>query len=221
MKITIYSLVLLYSLPLYASWPKVPAPPYAEVDSLVDEMTHNGVPMQVRLFKAPKSVDEVLAYYRGRWSDGFVENISGPWQQISRLQDDYFITVQVQGVDQFSSYGRISVLQKPADNTPSPGADYPMPDGSKVFQDTVTKDVRTTARTLLIANTGDVFSNSEFYRQYFSAQGWHNVLDKDVGAKGHMLVFRQNQDEVTVSVQRESAGVNILINDVKKNGWFN
>ena len=222
MKKLLVMYLLVYSLPLMAGWPHVALPPHAESKPLADEIVQNGVPMRVLLFAVPMSADKVLDYYRNRWADKYSESEYEAWQQISRMQGKYFITVQVQAINHYRSHGRITISRgiKPA-TAAEPGSGIPLPAQTDVIQDTMMRDRRNRTRTVLASNHNDVMNNAGFYRRHYQAAGWQTVMDRDLMPRGYALVFRKQQDEITVLVQAFPGGSSIMLNEVRKNGVFN
>ena len=214
-------LLVLFFVPGVASagWPRVVEPPASTVEQIGGNVAYNSVPMQIYVYTSKLSPERVLAFYRDRWSDGFVENAYEGWRQISRLEDEYFITVQVGPGEGRGTRGRISIMhlhERPVDN---PGAGVPKLQGTVVMNDTVSSDPGRKNRTVAMINTYSVESNADYYRRHYLERGWSTTLKQDMGGN-HMTVYRKGTDEVTVVINKGDGGSMIVINEVKASGFF-
>ncbi|VAW93632.1 hypothetical protein MNBD_GAMMA23-662 [hydrothermal vent metagenome] len=212
-------------MPVFAGWPNVLLPPQAkEKPPLAEKIFMNGVPLKVVNFSTRLTVRQVLGYYRSRWADGFVEDEYNGWQQISRLQGKYFVTVQAKPSElaehDVATRGRINIMNlNEGDIRTTPN--FPVLQGSAVINDVETVDKYNKARTLLIVNNYPAEKNAEYYQRYFKKEKWTQVTNKTVGDSAHVLVFKRDEDETSVVIRSSSGDSSILVNEVKKKSWFN
>ncbi len=217
--------MLIIVTPVFAGWPNVLLPPQAKQETqLAEKIFINGVPLKVVNFSTRLSVVQVLGYYRSRWADGFVENKYQQWQQISRLQGKYFITVQVKPSEladyDVATTGRINILNLNESDTRKTG-NFPVLQGSTVINDVQTMDKYKKARTLLIVNKHPANKNAEYYQMYFKKEKWSQVTNKTVEPSAHVLVFAKDEDETSIVIRSSGNDSSILVNEVKKKSWFN
>ena len=218
--------LLLPAMAANAAKDSFPVPPGANLVAVADKINYEGMTMQVRKFDVEMTVQEVLNFYRGYWQGAFVENDMPPWKMISSKQGDRFYTVQVQpdGADRSWGYLGVSDLPKVLEKSGKLGStahkSFPMMNGSKVVNDLNHDDPGRKSRTLWINNHFSVNSNAEYYRSFYTEQGWTKLVDQAADANNsHVLVFQQGDKTVNMTIDRSEQGTNIIINDIK-NGLF-
>lgn len=206
-------------------WPKVILPPQTDfIQPLADEMFISGVPTKITNFKTRLSVRQVLNYYRNRWATDFSENEFGSWQQISRFNEKYFITIQVKDAEDiknsFITTGRLNISN--VDETAIKKAKvFPMLEGSQLINDIQTRDKNKVARTLLFLNHYSSSENAEYYQKFYQEREWSKVMARQIEINKYMFVFKKDEDEVTIAVDPQEVGSSVLINEVKKKLFFN
>jgi hypothetical protein len=213
----------------WAAKDSFPVPPGTNLVAVTDKLNFdNLMTMQVRKFDVEMSVEEVLNYYRGTWKDQFVENDMPPWKVISTKQGGKFYTVQVQasGVGKSWGYLGVSDLPRVLEKGAKPGAtahkNFPMMNGSTVMNDLKQEDPGRKARTLWINNGFSVASNAEYYRSFYTEQGWTKLVDQsaDASNSNHVLVFQQGDKTINMSIDKSAeGGTNVVLTDIK-NGLF-
>ena len=83
--------------------------------------------------------------------------------------------------------------------------------GSKVFNDIKTKDIGKNGRTVALINDFTVENNANFYRDYYTSQGYQLDLDKTVsGGDSHAQRFSQRGDVVTIVISKAAEGTVIV-----------
>jgi len=203
-------------------WPNVPAPPQSTHSNMADEIIINNVEMRITNFESRLSTRQVVAFYRNKWRDKFAESQSGPWQQISHGNKNYFITVQVKDAGFSGSMGRINISKVP-DGLPKKKTTVPMMQGSRIANQVITKDKLTTSTMVLLINLNTVDDNVEFYEKNYSQKGWKIIFQKDHQDKnsGVSLVFSKGTDETSVTIKKVKNHSTVILNEVKKRSWFN
>ncbi len=220
------ALVLALSLALagpVTAAPALPAPPDARVESVTGASTVNGMQLAIRRFQVSRSTDLVLRYYRQLWHSprkelpGYLENSFGPWQMITRLDGEYFLSVQVQPAGPGESWGYLAVSHlDPAKARLKPGNGFPMMDGSSVINDIPSDDIGKRARTLLLANGFSAAANADYYRGHYADRGWQLAMESGSDT-GHtrILQFQRTGAEVTVTVHGLDKGAVVVANSVE------
>lgn len=183
------------------SWPELPAPPRSTVQWVAEHMQFNGMPMQIRTFRAQASAADVLSYYRARWWKGTrcdcVENGVGAYRQIARGEGRYFYSVQVKALDARTSEGYLAV-SVPAAPAAKPGAGFPQPPATRVMNDIRADDGDTASRTLLMENRHAVAVNVAFYERELERLGWHAAGQLPAAGPASALRFRRANGEITL-----------------------
>jgi hypothetical protein len=202
-------LLLLLSFPASA-WMTVEEPPQATLEWVAKDMVYNGVPTRIQFFRSKAAPQDVLAYYRQRWTENgqrrYVENRPGPWKSISRAVGDFFVTVQVRRAADGGAEGYLS--QRPLKTPPTPalGQGFALPQGSSVVNDIQSRDGDQQARTLLAFNSLTVDGNAAFFRSSLADEGWGVVSDAAARNGGRQLVLRRGSDELSIAMTARRSG---------------
>lgn len=212
---------------LFAGAPDFPPPPGAAVEWVGQNVEVNGIKSAIRAFHSKKSIEDVVEFYRHEWKKpvakdkpGFMETINAaPWYIISRIEDGYLLTVQVQVQenDQSASWGYLSISPLPgARNKPKQfGAGVPKIPGSYVINEMKSDDPGKEATTVIISNTNSVNGNAAFYRQHYQGKGWSTETDRKLGSReAHSLVFKNRRSRVTIMVLEDKNFTRVVINSV-------
>jgi hypothetical protein len=212
----------------HAGPPDFPAPPGASVEWVGQNVEVNGIKSAIRAFHSKKSIEDVVEFYRREWKrpvakdkPGFMETIdAAPWYVISRIEDDFLLTVQVQvnKNDQSASWGYLSTSPLPSTSNKIPklGNSVPKIPGSFVMNEMKSNDPGKKASTLIISNTHSVRNNADFYRQHYQGKGWTTETDRNLGKnEGHSLVFKSRRNRVTIMLLKDKDYTRVVVNSVK------
>jgi hypothetical protein len=188
--------------------PKFPAPPKANVTALGEDMVVNGIPMQARKFYTHYNVEEVVEFYKNLWSDNVgrppgydITKDLPPWTIITRIEDDYLLTVQVTRENKHLSMGYLAMSPLVPEDNAYKTPEFPKMRGSVIMNDISSKDRDTTGRTVVIQNRYSAQSNVSFYRNHYKNAGWGSEMDKNLGLhSGHILQFSKRDNHVTLVI---------------------
>lgn len=218
---TFVCLILCYGNVAYAFWPNVPTPPLSTEQPVADEIYRNGIANKITQFNSRLLSRQVLSFYRNKWSDKFSESVSGPWQQISRLEGKYFINVQVQD-DISGSKGRITVTELP-NKLPKVGVGIAMMTNSSVLNEVISKDKDSVSTVTLLMNKHTVDANKTFYISRYTQTGWKMQMEKDMQLEGGgiSLIFNKDADEINITINKVDGSTTCLLNKVEKKNWLN
>ena len=194
---------------------------------VAQDIEMNGNRTAIRAFHSNDSIEKVVKFYRKEWrrpsekgKPGFMETIdAAPWYIITRIEDDYLLTVQVQVQknNKNASWGYLSVspLPKNPDKKPAElGSTTPKMPGSHVLNEMKSNDPGKKANTLIIANDHSLGSNAAFYRNHYQGRGWttetdHNAQDVQT------LVFKTKRERVTIMLLKDGSETRVVVNSVK------
>jgi len=185
----------------------LPTPDGAKVLYVADDMVLNGVPMSIKEMRTKDAPDAVLAFYRREWGSrkpGSFETPTQGWRTIATYEGRCYYTVQVRAQGS-GTYALLGVSRKPDVRPQAPGAGFPMPLGSKVFNDLTHHDGPKSARTVMLGNAQAPAQNVRFYRDMFERDGWVSLADRQVETEkgpAHMMLWKRGLEEASVTVQR-------------------
>lgn len=194
-----------------------PIPDGAQVLYVASDMQVNGVPLSVKEMRTKESPDAVLGFYRREWGrgkPGFFENPLQEWRTIATMDGPCYYTAQVRP-DGKGTYALLGVSKRPAVKPRAPGAGFPMPAGSRVFNDLAHHDGPKNARTLLFTNQQPIEQNVRFYREQYERAGWSALVDRPVvtdRGPGYVMVWRRGLEEASITVQRQGASTTVVAN---------
>jgi len=196
-------------------------PDGAQLLYVASDMEVNGVPMSIKEMRTKDAPDAVLAFYRREWGrgkPGFFENPMQEWRTIATVDGPCYYTVQVRA-DRKGTYALLGVSKRPAVKPRPAGEGFPMPAGSKVFNDLAHHDGPKNGRTLVLTNPQAPEINVRFYRESFGQHGWLALVDRPVVTEkgpGHIMLWRRGLEEASITVQRSGAGTTVVANMTDK-----
>lgn len=209
--------------------PDFPPPPDAAVEWVGQNIEMNGIKSSIRAFHSSKSIEKVVEFYRKEWKrpvekgkPGFMETIdAAPWYIMTRIEDNYLLTVQVQVQrnNDTASWGYLSISPLPDisnmnSNKPVElGSSTPKMPSSHVLNEMKSDDPGKKANTLIIANNHSIESNAAFYRNHYQGSGW--TTETDYNAQDvHSLVFKTRRERVTIMLLKDGSETRIVVNSV-------
>lgn len=226
--LTLISFIICFSPSIHAGAPDFPPPPQASVEWVGQNIEINGIKSAVRAFHSKKSIEEVVGFYRKEWRNpvgkdmpGYMETIeAAPWYIISRAEDGYLLTVQVQVNERAGkgSWGYLSLGRLPDMHNfdYEQGKGIPKMRDSHVLNESISKDPGKKAKTLIISNNHTLQNNVAFYRSHYEGLGWTSETDMDLGGAGkmHSLVFKTKRNRITMIFIKDNDKTRIVINSV-------
>jgi hypothetical protein len=193
------------------------APDGAKLLYVASDMLVNGVPMSIKEMRTKDAPDSVLAFYRREWGarkPGSFETRTPGWRTIATFEGPCYYTVQVRP-EGGGTYALLGVSRKPSVRPQAPGAGFPMPAGSKVYNDLRHRDGPKTARTVLLTNSRAPRQNVQFYRETLAQEGWVSLVDRQVTTErgpAHMMLWRRGLEEASITVQRVGSATTVVAN---------
>ena len=218
-------LCALCSAPSYATaWPEIKDPPHSKVVWVGDDMTQNGVAMQIKTFASDLDVKSVIEFYRNSWAALSlaakpVENDLGEWKVIGYQQGDYLVTVQVRPQEKNGSEGHMAVSKLPTfKGQPELDSTFPRLPGTKILSDTRSQDAGKIGKTLILTNSNSVQSNQKYYESAMLQQGWTAAQSSSPqDANGVYLYFQRSKEACVLTISRDpkAGGSQIVVNVVQ------
>ena len=213
------SLLLTVAHTAVAGPPEFPLTDDMRVVRLGDSLRVNGNDVNVRTFTSTESAQEIVDFYREEWGEeknpepGYtVNNLKQPWTLITRIEDDYLMTVQVQPSDNEGSKGMLAVSRLPDRNrAPKLGEGFPSMGGSDVINEVVSKDPGQSGRTMMVGNKHDMATNVDFYRDRYRTGGWSVDMDRSLGGIMHVLAVRKSRRRVNLVISEGPDGGTLIV----------
>ncbi len=217
--------ILLFLLPaLVRGQPDFPAPPDARVEKVGDSVSISGNTMYIRQFSSGKDMERVNRFYHRRWArgedgrePGYVESDAmEPWHIISRVEDEYLMTVQIQPADNGGSWGYLAMSKLEPGKTPSDGApEVPRMSDTRVLHQMDTVDSGQKGQTLLLSNPHSLASNVNYYRRHYQKHGWRQDMNQPVHrAKMHILAFTNGRYKINIMLTGDQNETQIVVNRI-------
>jgi len=205
--------------------PDFPAPDDAVASKVAEEIVVGGRRMTVRAFTTDDSVEDVVDFYKEEWQDPPVEGAPGfaldtdsiaPWTLLTRVEDDYVMTVQVMERKPSGAFGFLALgkLPEPGEKPLAPPAP-PAMQGSEVLSNVLSKDKGQEGQTAMLHNDKSLTSNVTFYRNHY--RDWRVDVDREVDrGKMHALTFTRGREQVAITIQTGRTGSHIVLNLVQR-----
>ncbi len=211
------------SFQLAARPPEIPVPKNAQVSLVGQNMTVGGKTMTVRQFYSRDKLAKVKEFYYRRWAKGEQRDMPGylethdmpPWHIISRLEEGYLLTVQIQAAGGGTrGYLGTSKLIQEAPKLSNYDS-VPRMAGSEIVHDMQTRDVGQSGETLMLSNKHSLSSNTNYYKNYYLQRGWRTDLDQAIPASNmHILAFTNGQEKINIVLTGDNNNTKIVVNKV-------
>jgi hypothetical protein len=185
---------------------------------VAEDIEHNGTPMQIQSFRGGGSADQVMQFYRDRWSSradgdvpGFVENKVGPWQVISIIENGSVLALQLQNGPNGQASGFASVTNPAAISaTRDVVTTLPRPSGSTLISHTRSRDGMRQASTLVLTNNRALSSNRDFYANAMPGKGWA-VSHQHEHQGTAVLLFERDGQSCEIAISRNDRGKTVIV----------
>ncbi len=207
--------VQLLSLSAFADdWPKPAVPENSRLTVVAENMVVNGVPMRAWTLSASAAAQDTLDFYRQLWEKdatderpGYTERELNQWHILSRLENEYLITVQVDSEQPHSTSGLVGISKLPAiKSLPKLGKGFPTLGQTTILNDIHATDLNKKSRTLVATSNRSMRSVIQFYRSTFETQGWVEKTGAVPysGEDEFALILDRGQQELSMTFARQA-----------------
>ncbi len=206
-----------------ATWPVLPTPEGAQVQTVASEVVLNGVPSRVVRFEVNDSAAGVLQFYRQQFGAQRVENKVQGHQIIATRQGDHFHTVQIKTVAAQRVHGTIMTSVVPG-RTADVGAkrsavaidtEKLLPPDSSVLTQMQSNDDGKRALLMLATNQAGVRSNRDHVLRVLQQRGFRLVKEQPSRLQGRevvQLMLDSPAEEAMVTISDAGGHRSVLIN---------
>lgn len=204
-------------------WPTIPVPENSSIVVVADKMLFNGIPMKTWELKALMKPDELQKFYMTAWavpSDSadintpghLIKTIPG-YRVISRVEENYLLTVQVRDQKTASSRALLAISKITRDKNREYilGDGFPALTGTTFINDIEAIDGPKKSRTLIATSEAPLQSVARFYRTTMMRNGWLEITKNIVITnKGGAMIFQRNKEEMNITLSPDQNTVNIV-----------
>jgi hypothetical protein len=165
-----------------ASWPALETPPGARVVSVADDLVMNGRPCRVARFEIAGRVEEVLQFYRTRFSATHaLETRLEAQHVIATRRGDHFHTVQLHSVGEQVHATTITTSLHPVrmQSVAARDTEALLPAGTVVVSTLQSNDAGRHALTVIGINRHGMTANREHLLAALRARGFERVSADD------------------------------------------
>ncbi|MGQ7848685.1 hypothetical protein ACUNV4_29585 [Granulosicoccus sp. 3-233] len=198
---------------------RIPLPFNASIQSVGNNLQHNGQQVSVATFRSAAPLDETVAYYRELWSQeraegipGMVENHAGQWLILGQLQNGFQAVLQLNREEHSRSEGFLSVMQLGAAHV-STSSDGLLP-GMQRVSTTRSQDGGRVSELSVYLSSEAVEPLSRQLAGFWQSKGWILVSSETYAQNRVLLLNRESAQLEIVISQDSSGGTLVVINEV-------
>ena len=210
-------------------WPKPSIPDDVHLFAIGDQLTIDGLPMQLRGFVSSRPVADLIDDWRRKLGSPLAENTVGKYRVLGKAEQGFYITVQIQLADH-GSRGTISVadlasLSRNRDERQRSTAHLidRLPSGSSVTSQMSSIEGNSSTRHVVIVNAHSEALNRDALMSLMREDGY--VLEKDIApdaaarrhlstqiAAAHTLFFKAPDREAVAMIVRNGDKTSVVLN---------
>ena len=189
-----------------------PLGPGMATSRVSDNMQWNNLPMNVHLFRSDASLEQVQLFYQNRWEGAVDASTFGPWQQITHINEDCMMMVQMQG-DERHSFGRLLLVNPPeAEASQRPlGEGVPIPPEAVVVSDLQSQDRFRDGQLVMLASSENLETSRDWYLNELPRHGWQ-LNQNTQQANDATLLYSKGHEQLSVVFLRHAEYTQILLN---------
>lgn len=191
------------------SWPGLPLPPDAKLVVVMENGKVNGIPMQSYILTSWQPAEDTLQFYREEWAEpdsdflkendpGFKEVSMDSSHLISRVQDDFLITIQFDKTVTKTTKALVGISTLPTFKTRfvKLGRGVLLDPRSTVMSDIEATDDGRKSRTIVASREGGARYCASAYDTLYRKRGWERLTAE--GADPNVLLFNKARSEVNI-----------------------
>ena len=193
----------------------VPLPLGAHVQSVGEEVNHNGQSMAVATYDSSLSLADTVEFYRQLWitepgktQPGLVENQVGEWLMLGRLHDEFQIVLQLRMSEEHRSTGYLSVMNIEAGSS-GRLPDSPLP-GLERLSTTRSQDAGRSSVLSVYSSPESVDSLTRQFAGYWQGRGW-TLVSNETYAQSQVLLLNRNSAQLEIVVSADTRDTTIVV----------
>lgn len=201
---------------LAASWPDIPFPDDARVESVGDQVRLNGIPMRMHRVLSRKPPNDLLGFYREALGTRHAEQRLPDSRVLSQERNHFFITVRLRplSVNLTEVLVSMSDLQA-ARNSVNRPLGFKLPADSAVLSDMESTDAGKRSRQLVASNRHAIPTNLDAFSRELAARGMHPdgpPLHKS--ASEHVQLYKGDKREAQLTLVRREGETGVVLTTI-------
>lgn len=205
--------LLAWAAPSVASWPDIPFPADAKIESLGNDVRLNGIPMRMHRLLSKAKSEQIAQFYRAALGSGYFERDLLGDRLFAKGLGDYFLTVRVKQLGANLTETLVSVSDaRAARGAASRPLGIELPASTQVLSDMESIDAGKASRQLVLSNKHSIEANVEFFVDVLRAGGYKQEQSgghKNVSSQS--LLFKGAQREARLIVSRNESGSSVVL----------
>ena len=210
-------------------WPKPAIPDDVHLFSIGNQLTIDGLPIQLRGFISSSPAADLIAAWRRKLGSPLAENTVGKYRVLGKAEQGFYITVQIQAADN-GSRGTISIADLAAfslsrDERQRSTAHLldRLPPGSSITTQMSSTEGNSSIRHIVVVNAHSEELNRDALMSLMREDGY--VLEKDIApdaaarrnlssqiAAAHTLFFKAPEREAVAMIVRNGDKTAVVLN---------
>ena len=202
-----------------SAWPRVALPAQAQVHAVDSVIVIDGLPVRMQGFVTPLARAEAAAWFRHSLGAPLVENRLGPKLVIGKARGDYFVSVQLEALENGTravvavAHLAGAIAQRPALEAANQRLLLRMPGGTRVLSRLAAVDGPRSASHVILSNGHDTRLNSDQLVRMLHADGMQ-LEHQAEGLQGRTLLFKGQHGEAMAVVARQRDGLTHIVLNV-------
>ena len=220
----------LLALPVHADgWPTVSVPKGLTTFDIGQQVSVNGLPMQLRGFVSARAARELADAFRHSLGKPLVEHMLGGKLVLGRREGEHYLSVQIESVANGGSRGIVAVTHlKAAYDNQAPTHDnmqrwlVRLPAGSRLLSQMESEDAGKLSRHLIISNSQDEALNRDHLVSLLAEEGLRLEREgapdvqsaarmNDSLAASRLLFFKGADKEAIATLRRDGDGQTTVV----------
>ena len=190
-------------------------PPKLQLTPVGDEMTVNGLRMQVAYFQADQSLQTLSDEFRHRLGSGRQQQASG-WVVLSWRDESRLLSIQLRAHGSVGTQGLIAisdVFEAMRRRRPQPRPEFPLPSGTSLIQVLQANDLGAKSHTVILQSEHSPRDALNFYRSHFRRRGYEPVTHASLGhvRQGGAMVLGRGGELINVAAAERGGSTLIAI----------
>lgn len=203
----------------------VPVPFGTHVQSVGNDVVHNGQTLTVATYESSLPLADTVEYYHRLWVaepgktlPGLVENRVGEWLTLGRLHDGFQIVLQLRLAENHRSSGYLSVMRIDASASTSGSRSSPSLPGLERLSTTRSQDGGRASVLSVYASQESVETLARQFAGHWQGKGW-TLVSNEAYAQSKVLLLNHQSAQLEIVITGEPRQNTIVVmNEVDDRG---